>query len=105
MGSIGFHYRHHDGVVSGSPSVFVSDCAGGIADSDKCDTSEFGAACVGISGEEIHKEVRRLVASVLDRMSRDPIGEQGGINLYGYVGNDPVNAIDPGGLATYYVTV
>jgi RHS repeat-associated protein len=38
-------------------------------------------------------------------LSRDPIGEKGGINLCGYVGNDPVNAIDPGGLATYYVTV
>jgi len=77
MGSIGFDYRRHDGAVSGSPSVFVSDCAGGIADSDKCDTSEFGAACLGISGEEIHKEVLRLVVSVLDRMSRDPLGDQG----------------------------
>jgi uncharacterized protein RhaS with RHS repeats len=32
-------------------------------------------------------------------ISRDPIGEKGGINLYGYVGNDPVNAVDPLGLA------
>jgi RHS repeat-associated protein len=31
-------------------------------------------------------------------ISRDPIGEKGGINLYGYVGNDPVNAVDPLGL-------
>jgi len=31
-------------------------------------------------------------------ISRDPLGESGGINLYRYVGNDPVNAVDPLGL-------
>lgn len=31
-------------------------------------------------------------------LSRDPIGEDGGTNLYGYVGNDPANMIDPFGL-------
>jgi RHS repeat-associated protein len=30
-------------------------------------------------------------------LSRDPIGEMGGVNLYGYVGGNPVNAIDPDG--------
>ena len=32
-------------------------------------------------------------------LNRDPIGERGGINLYGVVGNDPVNRIDLFGLA------
>jgi RHS repeat-associated protein len=27
-------------------------------------------------------------------LSRDPIEEQGGVNLYGMVGNDPINAVD-----------
>ena len=27
-------------------------------------------------------------------LNRDPIGEQGGLNLYAFVGNDPVNGID-----------
>ena len=31
-------------------------------------------------------------------LSRDPIGEAGGINLYGYVGNDPIGLVDPLGL-------
>src|SRR4030095_2036009 len=31
-------------------------------------------------------------------ISRDPVDETGWINLYGYVGNNSVNAVDPSGL-------
>jgi RHS repeat-associated protein len=32
-------------------------------------------------------------------VSRDPIEEDGGLNLYGYIGNNPLNSNDPDGLA------
>jgi RHS repeat-associated protein len=34
-------------------------------------------------------------------LSRDPIGEAGGVNLYGYVGGDPAGSIDPMGLEAH----
>jgi RHS repeat-associated protein len=33
-------------------------------------------------------------------LSRDPIEEKGGINLYGFVGNDPLNNVDNKGMAS-----
>jgi len=38
-------------------------------------------------------------------LNRDPIGESGGLNLYGFVGNSPGNAVDGYGLDTIYVQV
>jgi hypothetical protein len=37
-------------------------------------------------------------------LSRDPIGEKGELNLYGFVGNDSINSIDLFGLLTGTVT-
>ncbi len=42
-------------------------------------------------------------------MEADPIGLEGGLNPYAYVGSNPVNAVDPSGLSTivdnnYFVT-
>ena len=34
-------------------------------------------------------------------LSRDPIGEEGGMNLYGYVSNNPVNLWDPLGMQDF----
>jgi RHS repeat-associated protein len=45
----------------------------------------------------------RAYSSALGRfISRDPLGEKGGLNLYGYVGNDPVNEVDSTGLYVTY---
>ncbi len=38
-------------------------------------------------------------------MSRDPIGESGGTNLYAFVGNDPVNMVDDYGMVPNHVSV
>ena len=35
--------------------------------------------------------------------NRDPIGERGGINLYGFVGNRPINAVDSDGRITFVI--
>ncbi len=35
-------------------------------------------------------------------LTRDPIGMDGGVNLYEYVGNNPVNEDDPSGYQTQY---
>ena len=37
-------------------------------------------------------------------MQTDPIGIAGGVNLYAYVGGDPVNAVDPWGLDKEMIT-
>ena len=45
----------------------------------------------------------RMYSPALGRfLQPDPVGVAGGVNLYAYVGNDPLNQRDPSGLRTVY---
>jgi len=58
----------------------------------------------GFTGHFVHKPsglhlamYRAYDANLGRWLSRDPIEERGGLNLYGYVSNSPINFIDPDG--------
>ncbi|MCP4351003.1 MAG: RHS repeat-associated core domain-containing protein, partial [Desulfobacterales bacterium] len=48
--------------------------------------------------------VFRYLSTDLGRwLNRDPLGEEGGINLYGFIQNDPLNHIDPYGMSPWSI--
>ena len=63
-------------------------------------TPAFGYAGYFVHGRSgLNLTVHRAYSPSLARfLNRDPIAESGGINLYGYVGGDPVDLSDPLGL-------
>ncbi|MFV3127300.1 RHS repeat domain-containing protein [Niveispirillum sp. KHB5.9] len=51
-----------------------------------------------------HYKARSYSASLGRFLQTDPVGTQDDLNLYGYVGNDPLNMTDPTGEAKVYVS-
>lgn len=55
----------------------------------------------GVYGPQLYYYGYRWYAPSLQRwMNRDPIGENGGINLYGFVDNNPIDSVDFLGLSS-----
>jgi len=86
----------YDYTPYGAPTKISGDL-----DSDFLFTGHFFHASSGL-----HLALYRAYDAELGRwLSRDPIGEERGLNLYVYVASDPVNLWDPFGLENYSFNV
>ncbi|MDP3136009.1 MAG: RHS repeat-associated core domain-containing protein, partial [Burkholderiaceae bacterium] len=108
QGGAGTRYYHADGL--GTPGLLTDEAGATYAwrRHDAWGRNAGGAGTMplyGYAGREpdlssglIHMRARYYDPALGRFISRDPIGLAGGLNVYAYVGNDPVNCTDPSGL-------
>ncbi|MBL9166811.1 MAG: RHS repeat-associated core domain-containing protein [Verrucomicrobiales bacterium] len=77
----------------------VTRASGMIA---KSNPMRFSTKCQDEESDLLYYGYRFYNASTGGWLSRDPVQESGGINLYGFVYNDPLLKFDPDGLITVY---
>ena len=70
----------------------------GVSTSTANNTFGYTGARIATSGL-VDMRARFYSPTIGRFLSADPIGTSGGVNLYAYVGNDPLNFTDPSGLA------
>ena len=112
-------------MISGAPMYYLRDHLGSIREmtsstgaiNARYDYDPYGNrttipggqnADFGFTGFYLHSgsslnfsHTREYDAVAARWLSRDPIGEGGGLNLYGYVGGNPISMVDPLGLYWY----
>jgi len=108
------YYHHYDGIgntiamtdsVGNIVNKYAYDAFGKVINQTEIISNPFkyvGKFGVMDDGNGLlHMRARYYEPEVGRFMSKDPLGLMGGINIYAYVGNNPVNYNDPFGLKNY----